>query len=481
MATNDSLCLAALGANPSLANLQQNVANWYQYYRKRVLTAKAAVSAVVTDKPDFRYGLGLINRSTFVPMPSVDTTVYTAHNNLLISTYQESEVGGFTPLRRGLENAGNYYKGDLSGRVSPIITACQKNFSILFTDGFWNGGNPSTPNNDFDADGGVIDSTNILLADVAKYFYDTDLSVQFENLVIPDLWDTATHQHMVTYTIGFGVTGRLTDTDADGWPNDFDPYTYTGPWYLNGSNEDQKKVDDLWHAAWNGRGDYYSAQRPEQLVEALGTAIEDIGNRSGSSASAAANGGSISVLSQIFQAKYESADWHGELFAFPVDATDGDLGVANWEAGALLNAKPETFFANQSGGRQIFTWDHVANTGTPFTWGDLNAAQQTTLNIDPDSGERDGEGEARLQYIRGSAADEGAGNNYRVRINKLGDFVHSDLQYVSRPPFLHPFDDYQTFASTHGNRLGVIYAGTNDGLLHAFREDSGEIACRYSQ
>jgi hypothetical protein len=87
MLSNDPLCVEALGINPSLAALQQNVANWYQYYRKRILVAKAAVSGVVFNQPDFRYGLSMINNtSDFVEMPSASTTEYSAHNAQLITT-----------------------------------------------------------------------------------------------------------------------------------------------------------------------------------------------------------------------------------------------------------------------------------------------------------------------------------------------------------------------------------------------------------
>ena len=33
---------------------------------------------------------------------------------------------------------------------------------------------------------------------------------------------------------------------------------------------------------------------------------------------------------------------------------------------------------------------------------------------------------------------------------------------------------YDTFKNTAGGRLGVVYVGANDGMLHAFRTDTGE-------
>ena len=40
----------------TVAQIQQNVANWYQYYRRRSFVAKAAVAAVIDENPSFRYG-----------------------------------------------------------------------------------------------------------------------------------------------------------------------------------------------------------------------------------------------------------------------------------------------------------------------------------------------------------------------------------------------------------------------------------------
>ncbi|MEZ5592304.1 MAG: hypothetical protein R3F53_17010 [Gammaproteobacteria bacterium] len=40
-----------------LADEQQNIANWYQYYRRRSFVAKGAVSEVIDAYPDFHYGI----------------------------------------------------------------------------------------------------------------------------------------------------------------------------------------------------------------------------------------------------------------------------------------------------------------------------------------------------------------------------------------------------------------------------------------
>ena len=144
------------------------------------------------------------------------STDYTTHNaGLLNSFYSYNWPAKGTPLRHGLERVGKYFSADLTGKTDPIVSSCQHNFSILMTDGYWNGNNPSTPGiGDNDGDGNYP-----TVADVAKYFYDTDLS-SLADEVPTGTFDTQNQQHLVTFTVAFGVEGSLTDTDNDGWPDD---------------------------------------------------------------------------------------------------------------------------------------------------------------------------------------------------------------------------------------------------------------------
>jgi len=478
LTASDPLCVAALGNNTSLAQLQQNVANWYQYYRRRNLVAKTAIARVVTDLPSFRYGFGMINDGdTFVQMPAANVTDYASHNAGLIDTYLEyrqQAVG--TPLRRGLENVGKYYQGELSGKASPINLSCQKNFALLFSDGYWNGGEPFTVDSDIDGDNGVVfedtgSETDVLLADVASYYYQQDLS-DLPDLVPTDQFDAANHQHLVTYTIGLGIVGSLIDSDGDGWPDNLT----SSKWYTDSANDDEKRVDDLWHAAYNSKGKYISAREPQQLISELSNAIVDISDRIGGAASGATNGGSVSSNSKVFQAKFDALDWHGSLLAINIDESQGEVGSIEWEAGAILNTYANSWFTAT---RKVFTYRRDTNAGAVFNWASLNDDQKTKLHKDPITGSADGEGEARLNYIRGSNSHEGQGNQYRIRSHRLGDIGYSDPEYAGIPPFYYLFGNYQTFALAQQNRPGMVYVGGNDGMLHAFRESDGTEAFAY--
>ncbi len=468
----DSRCTAALGTNGSVSQLQQNVANWFQYYRRRAMVARASVARVVTDLPSFRYGFSLINDydDVFVEQPGPLVNDYTTHNANLIKEYLTHPQKAYgTPLRRGLERVGRYFDGELSGKDSPIASACQKNFAILFSDGYWNGSNPSVVRTDVDGDNGVVfngtgSETRVLLADVAKYYYDKDLS-DLPDLVPTDQFDAASHQHLSTFTIGFGINGSLVDSDDDGWPNNL---TNGNKWYLSGANDEERRVDDLWHAAWNSRGEYISAKRPEELISELTNAILDISDRVGGAASGATNGGSISSESKVFQAKFDAADWHGSLLAINVNSADGELGTIAWEAGDILDTYSDSWF---TGGRKVFTYNPATGNGGSFTWDDISDAQKALLNINPDTGDADSDGQDRLNFVRGSSAFEGG--KFRSREHRLGDIAHSDPEYVSFPSFYYPFGGYSTFAYANKDRDPVIYVGANDGMLHAFNESDG--------
>ncbi|MEQ8956201.1 MAG: hypothetical protein RL120_18885, partial [Gammaproteobacteria bacterium] len=200
----------------TLAQVKQNVANWYQYHRRRSFVSKGAVDLVVNGNPNFRFGYSQINdySSVFVEVPSAVEDDYTVHNAALLQEmYDYAWSSNGTPLRRGLERVGRYYDGDY-GYTDPIISACQQNYAILFTDGEWNGSSPVLAGiGDEDGDG---DSDN--LSDVAHYFYNKDLS-PLDNDVPTTPIDPNTEQHMVSFTVAFGLTGNLVDTDDDGYPN----------------------------------------------------------------------------------------------------------------------------------------------------------------------------------------------------------------------------------------------------------------------
>lgn len=460
----DNATCSSFAGGQGLGELQQNIANWYQYARKRQFTAKGAVVDVLDTSPGFRYGISLINNNgtVFVEMPEEDESDFEPHNlNLQNQLLNFDWQRRGTPLRTGLDLVGRYYRGAVSGRDSPIVQSCQKNFSLLFTDGFWNGGAPSGIG---DNDG---DGTSQRVADVAYRYYDTDLRPDLDDEVSTDLFDTNNRQHMVTYTIAFGLQTGLVDTDGDGFPNP--ELVESSPQWWNTAPDPIRRVDDLWHAAFNAKGQFIASQRPEEVSSALRAAIQNIEQRAGSAASGATNGGSLNTNSRLYQARFFSDDWHGELLAFDIES-DGSLATsAAWDAGVLLNERDSGFFNSQ---RKVFTHNPATNSGVAFQFNNLSPEQQEIFQFSPDTGNFDGLGPERVAHIRGFDGEEGT--LFRERNNRLGDLINSDPTFVGEPNFFFDFDNYIGFAEANDSRTAVVYAGANDGMLHAFNADSGQ-------
>ncbi|CAB1058512.1 Type IV fimbrial biogenesis protein PilY1, partial [Olavius sp. associated proteobacterium Delta 1] len=210
----------------TFAQERQNFANWYQFYRRRELSATAAVANVITGLKGVQVGFYSINGNLVQPVLPVKTGGVDTSKSLLQALYALNIRSQSTPLRRGLREVGKYYadSSDMIGS-SPYASAfnggaCQQAFTIVMTDGFWNGGNPEAGNADGDDntahDGGAYaDIYSDTLADVAMQYYESDLHSGLDNTVPTNSVDSATHQHMVTYSVSFGVLGSLNPADYD--------------------------------------------------------------------------------------------------------------------------------------------------------------------------------------------------------------------------------------------------------------------------
>ena len=432
----------------------------------------------------------------------VNATAQTNKSTLLDNLFQVSSNNG-TPLRESLEEVGEYFVDGGSWGSSPILTAsqggaCQQNFAVVMSDGYWNGTNPdftvigdadSDDNTAFDggvyADGAA--TTIVTLADIAMHYYETDLS-SLDDSVPTTTADTNTAQHLVTYTVAFGINGTLS---ADPLPTDT-AFNWPTP-----SPNNSTTVDDMRHAAWNGRGLFLNAQDPNQLVDGLRSAIGSIQGRVGSAASVAFNSSSLSTNSEIYLALFNSERWSGDLLAYPLNSTTGAISAtSSWSAASQLDGR--------SSPRTILTFD--GTDGSKFDWTTLTTAQKNDLRTGPSgSVDDDATALARLGYIRGdracevgsaaaltcsytSGSDTFTTKTLRERSSRLGDLLHSAPVYVGKPeanwPDISPFPNttgslYSEYRTANALRAGTVYAGANDGMLHGFAQASGDEILAY--
>lgn len=128
---------------------QTNFANWYSYYRTRLMMMKTATGLAFKNlDKNYRVGFMKISSSS-TPTIYVDYFWNNTDSTLGALSSQRTNwyralysatAGGSTPLRTALSDAGRYYAGNLSG-TDPLQQSCQQNFTILSTDGYWNTGN----------------------------------------------------------------------------------------------------------------------------------------------------------------------------------------------------------------------------------------------------------------------------------------------------------------------------------------------------
>lgn len=476
----------------------QNFANWFSYYRKRDLAAKNAISVFVETAANsgYRAAVATLNSSeaaSNVSILALNASTTTGNTrSVLNAVYSAKPTGDVTYLRTKLDQVGKYYEcvsGNIFGLSAgsancPIQStadggACQQNFTIMVTDGVYNDSFTGVGNADQSgtfAGGAYADGYSNTLADVAMHYYERDLSATLSDQVpVIAGTDEATHQHMVTYAVALGLSGTLTAMPTSAG-NAFTWYT-SDPTAAGAS--DALRVDDLRHAAYNGRGQYLTASSGNALASALSTAQAAVADRTGSSAAVAVNSRSLSTSTRLYQARFNSGEWSGDLHAFSIAST-GSVESQIWSAKDKLKSQDWN-------SRVILTANTVSH-GIPFRWvtsgnDALTAAQMSYLNTSPTTGSNDGQGEARLKWLRGDTSNEGTGNNYRERAGgfKLGDIVDSTPVFVGSPPNLPDLETspHSTFRSNFVNRPERIYVGANDGMLHGFDASTGEEKIAY--
>jgi type IV pilus assembly protein PilY1 len=496
----------------------RNFANWFSYYRKRDLAAKAAFSKAIEPVNSARVGYATINSTTNrVAVASMNVSPKSGNKKTLLDKLFSTVPDSGTPLRGALDKTGRYFEcasGDIFGSTGnsspgsagcPILAApagtCQANYTILVTDGYWDGtsappvtvGNTDSGSGDFDGHA-FADSHNNTLADVAMHYYERDLQPTLTDDVPTSGRDIAgyfgstspfdtMHQHMTLYSVGFGVNGTLSAGPADlnsafTWP---DP-----------TAGDPEKVDDLRHAALNGRGMFTAANNPVAFQNAMDSIFNDIRSNSGTATAVAFNTQEVEAGTLVFRASFNTKTNVGNLVAQKVNIDGTVASNIEWSAAAKLDSKT----AAASDSRAIATYKDTGSAtsgGIPFVWSSLTSgagSQQEYLDLPQPSNvpvATNTFGDERLAYLRGQSSSEGtsyADGEFRERpetAGKLGDIIHSTPVFVGKPYFIgrhegrYPTSNlYSDFVTSYQNRTKLVYTGANDGMLHAFNAETGE-------
>lgn len=458
----------------TLDDEKQNFANWFAYYRKRHLTTRAGIVQAMEDFTGLRVGSFPINSPAAPTMRDLTTD----KDGIFDSFYDIGTSGGGTPNRI----AANYAGSQFAENHDIIQYYCQKNASILLTDGFSNPDIENVGNVDEDWGKPYADDYSDTLADIAAKYYSTRLREDLKagGVSVPnacadddrDPWlDCNPNLHMNFYGIVMGAKGHLF---GQSYFDIRDAYTNPPTWDEPTEIRNPVQVDDLYHAAINGRGGLYDARTPAEIRAALKEALITIQERFGTSASLAANSTRLDTGTVTYQAKYFSGDWKGDLEAFSVDPqTKAISSTALWRAAdavpAANNREIRTYnLDGNNASQQYVAFDDPSN---------LSTDEQTALGEDATAQQQ------LIDYLRGDVTNERRnGGTYRNRETLLGDIVHSQPVYVGQPdPNLYVgksfdgADKYNDFANTktEAGRTPTVYVAANDGMLHGFRADTG--------
>lgn len=449
----------------------QNFANWFTYYRKRHAATRAGIGEAFQNLSNLRATSFLINSRADVTMQDLGND--TERDQFFQTIYNLTGDGG-TPNKEAVKHMGDQFMR--TGTGAPILPSgsggeCQHNFGILFTDGFSNTWwNANVGNVDGDKGSPFADNVEDTMADIAMHYYTTNLRTDLPTGKVPVpaqcrapspslKLDCNTNPHMVAFGVTLGTLGQIYGVDMD-LTND--PFANTPTWpdrdTLN-KNRHPSAVDDLWHATINSRGIMFNANTPKDISEGLKSVLAEIALRTSSVASITTNTTRLDTQTLIYQARFNSEDWSGQLLAYSLN-NDGTVKELVWDAAKKLPGHDD---------RNIFTYNTTNSTGVVFTesnWNNLSAEQQGDLSTN-----------ATLSYIRGDQSNEGI---FRNRSSILGDIINSDPLFVKNPNFGYDLlaetegSSYLTYreSATYQNRPPVIYIGANDGMLHAFEASS---------
>lgn len=475
-------------------NELQNFANWFQYYRTPYLAFKGALGVSLTIMGAAKVGVTDLDHTT-PNFPVADMSLPANLAAVQTATYSIATTPSdwTQPIHERLQNVWTYYNRP-SGSVNPpapVQYACEQNFNVIVSPGYLNerapwsnshtGVTPSgiTPIN-YDGSLGIpyADLYGDTLGDWSAYYYAkalrTDLATGQVPLA-PNTQESNTNPHMTTYVLAPGAI-PVTSTLNPATPlanaqtvNLFPPHNTAITWPAMPCFVCQSTIDDLWHAAINGRGIFVNSNN---IASGLGLIVNDILSRVGAAAAVAVNNANVVQGNNFsYASSYISGAWSGDLQSYPIDLTTGMLQTASpvW----LPSAQGQLDLV-APGARAIATYNGAA--GIPFQWASLSLGMQTLLNS-PTAPPGPIDGASVLAFLRGDRSNEGT--LYRTRSHVLADIVDAEPVVVLPPAYGYTDGGYAAYISAQSGRSNMVYQGANDGMLHAFVAGSGAEAWSY--
>jgi Tfp pilus tip-associated adhesin PilY1 len=297
-------------------------------------------------------------------------------------------------------------------------------------------------------------------------------------------------------TIG-GLFPYETDARPDNTPNPSTESAAKGKYYVEYVNADKFKlrqcgtttdcasegaVVDLTSTGngvlSTGPGSSYFAATAAELSAALASAFKSISANTLSFA-AVERPSQLTAAGRVYQAKFSTRDWSGEVVAYNSDPITGKviLTPPAWLASQRAPAFPN---------RKVYTWNTATSAGVAVdTIANLTAAQRISMGPIPADQQK------VLDWVLGKDDTTGlVGSRARKQsgalpgfsdINVYGDVIGGAPHYVGTPA--NNYDTSlptgtpgkSTYLAYKGiTRTPMLYVGANDGMLHALNAITGD-------
>lgn len=425
--------------------------------------------------------------------------------------YFQSRTAGLQAFGKNGTTRFPRYNISLSGSTSsgtftsqPVTHDCQKHYVILVTDGeptMDNFANASTSLNGVDSTG-----FNTLIGD---YYLPGD-----EDETPPN---TYWAPNMDATSCGGDCKSSLYLDDITSFMHEKDfaldpafPGVQIIDTYTVGFTTSVAANALLQRAADVGGGEFFTSNSPEALAEAITDALNSIVSKSKSFTSAAVPASRTTSGDNFYSAFFlpvlDTPFWIGHLKNFDftgageVLTADGKCAIgadptavppcsavgalrttanAFWDAADAMPAPASRKLyvdLRPTSPASMFAQPPVFDVPSPATaavaWFGILATDSAVLPYStlPPTITTDAMATALIRNLRGCVF----GTNCTARVDAngdkiyLGDIFHSNPVVVGSPNAAINENSYRTFANDHRERTRVVYAGANDGFLHAF-------------
>lgn len=438
----------------------------------------------LTDGANILAGCDLLNTTTKL-------NAFTSQiNGLNASTYTPLGEASYE-ITRYFRGMSSFYKSNTT-YTSPLANSyrCQSNYVVYITDGYptqdtkfptttaqepnltnpatgtslpdWDGLHPATQQSQFPANmppysdgfqsscsscGPTDEGYTLYLDDLALFGYDLDMKTSGNDPAGGSYNDPAFgKQNLKTFTVGLATNNQM-----------------------------------LVDAANYGHGQNFQANNQDQLNAALQATLSTVQAQNGSSTAATANVGTLTTDSYLYLASFRSSEWTGDVKAYPI-STGGATGCSS-VVGALCDptsfqTQVDSDYHSATGytNRKVFSYNTTSKSGIAFAYANLNTAQKAVMDTSPDAPyPTDNLGNLRVNYLLGDPSHEVTAGSFRKRAHLLGDIIDSSPFYVGPPSSDYGYNNYSSFRSSYSTRVPVVYAGGNDGMLHAFQASGSQL------